>query len=134
GPRGAAPRLRARARGPRRHGGSGVTATGPVAVQPLPRGALVGRVGRGARQWVPAVVVLVVVLVVWQESIAVLHIKKFLAPQPTAIARTFWTDRSQLLHAGWFTFQEALGGYAMGCGLALLVALVLARWRRVGRA
>ena len=89
---------------------------------------------RSARAWTPAIVVLAAILVFWQESIALLHIKKFLAPQPSAIASTFWRERGQLLHAGWFTFQEALGGYAMGCGLALLVALVLARWRRVGGA
>jgi NitT/TauT family transport system permease protein len=84
--------------------------------------------------WVPALVVLVVVLVVWQESIEIFHIKKFLAPQPTAIASTFWADRHELLSAGWFTFQEALGGFVIGCGFALLCALVLARWRGLGRA
>jgi NitT/TauT family transport system permease protein len=107
---------------------------GPVVVQPLRRGELAARVGGRVRSWTPAVLVLVVVLAVWQESIPLLHIKKFLAPQPSAIAKTFWSDRSELLHAGWFTFQEALGGYAIGCGLALLWALALARWRRVGRA
>jgi NitT/TauT family transport system permease protein len=32
------------------------------------------------------------------------------------------------------TLQEALGGFALGCGLAIAVALALARWRRVGSA
>jgi NitT/TauT family transport system permease protein len=108
--------------------------TAPVVVQPIPRGTLAGRVGKRMVDWVPALVVLVVVLVVWQESIEIFHIKKFLAPQPTAIASTFWTDRHELLSAGWFTFQEALGGFVIGCGLALLCALVLARWRGLGRA
>jgi NitT/TauT family transport system permease protein len=72
--------------------------------------------------------------VIWQESIAVFDIKRFLAPQPTAIASTFWDHRSELLHAGWYTFQEALGGFAIGCSLGILAALVLARWRGVGRA
>jgi NitT/TauT family transport system permease protein len=39
-----------------------------------------------------------------------------------------------LISAGWFTFQEALGGFAIGSGLALVTGLVLARWRGVGRA
>jgi NitT/TauT family transport system permease protein len=108
--------------------------TAPGVVQPIPRGTLAGRVGKRMLDWVPALVVLVVVLVVWQESIELLHIKKFLAPQPTAIASTFWTDRHELISAGWFTFQEALGGFVIGCGLALLCALVLARWRGLGRA
>jgi NitT/TauT family transport system permease protein len=109
-----------------------MTATGPVAVQPLPRGGL--GLGRRAGSWIPAIVVLAVILVAWQELLAALHVKKFLAPQPTTIASTFWDERGLLLRAGWFTFQEALGGYAIGCGLGLLVALVLARWRRLGRA
>ena len=108
--------------------------TAPVVVQPVPRGTLAGRVGKRMVDWVPALVVLVVVLVVWQESIEIFHIKKFLAPQPTAIASTFWADRHELLSAGWFTFQEALGGFVIGCGFALLCALVLARWRGLGRA
>jgi NitT/TauT family transport system permease protein len=108
--------------------------TAPVVVQPVPRGTLAGRVGKRMVDWVPALVVLVVVLVVWQESIEIFHIKKFLAPQPTAIASTFWADRHELLSAGWFTFQEALGGFVIGCGFALLGALVLARWRGLGRA
>ena len=91
-------------------------------------------VRRHALEWTPAAVVLVLTLVIWQESIAVLDIKRFLAPQPTAIARTFWDQKSELLHAGWFTFQEALGGFVIGCALGILAALVLARFRGVGRA
>jgi NitT/TauT family transport system permease protein len=106
----------------------------PVAVQPIPRGALSQRVGRRALDWLPAALVLVLVLVIWQASIAVFDIKRFLAPQPTAIAGNFWDNRGELLHGGWFTFQEALGGWVIGCGLGILVALALARWRRLGRA
>jgi NitT/TauT family transport system permease protein len=108
--------------------------TAPVAVQPIPRGTLARRVGLRALDWLPALVVLVVVLVIWQESIALFHIKRFLAPQPTQIASTFWTNRHELISAGWFTFQEALGGFLIGSGLALLFGLVLARWRGLGRA
>jgi NitT/TauT family transport system permease protein len=89
---------------------------------------------RRALDWLPAVAVLVLGFVVWQESIALLHIKRFLAPQPTVIARTLWDTRAELLHAGWFTFQEALGGWVIGCSLAVAVSLVLARWRRFSRA
>jgi NitT/TauT family transport system permease protein len=106
----------------------------PVAVAPVPRGALSHRVGRRALDWAPALFVLVLTLVIWQESIEVFHIKRFLAPQPTAIASTFWDTRSELLHAGWFTFQEALGGFVIGSALGIVIALVLARWRGLGRA
>jgi len=106
----------------------------PVAVAPIPRGALSQRVGRSALDWLPAAVVLVLVLVLWEATIAIFDIKRFLAPQPTAIAGNFWDNRGELLHGGWFTFQEAFGGWLIGCGLGILVAIVLARWRRLGRA
>ena len=34
--------------------------------------------------------------------------------------------------AGWYTFKEALGGFVVGSGAAIVVALVFARLRRVG--
>jgi NitT/TauT family transport system permease protein len=111
-----------------------VTSGAPVAVQPVPRGGLGRLVGRRLWDWVPALVVLVLALVAWQEAIVVFHIKKFLLPQPSAIASTFWDDRKELMSAGWLTFQEAVGGFVIGCGLAVLMALALARWRRVGEA
>jgi len=111
-----------------------VTSGAPAAVQPLPRGGLGRVVGRRLTNWAPAVVVLIATLAIWQEAIDLFHVKKFLLPQPWTIATTFWDERRQLLTAGWLTFQEAFGGFAIGCGLAILVALTLARWRRVGEA
>jgi len=61
-------------------------------------------------------------------------VQNFLLPKPTAIARTFWDNHGQLLSVGWFTFQEALGGFALGSALAILVALVLARWPPLAQA
>lgn len=111
-----------------------MTSGAPVAVQPLPRGGLGRVVGRRLTNWTPAVVVLVATLAIWQEAIDLFHVKKFLLPQPWTIATTFWDERRELLDAGWLTFQEAFGGFAIGCGLAILVGLALARWRRVGQA
>jgi NitT/TauT family transport system permease protein len=108
--------------------------TAPTAVQPVPRGGIARLVGRRARDWVPALAVLVLVLVAWQETVRVFDVKRFLLPAPTAIAQTLWSQRSELFHAGWFTFQEALGGFAIGCALAVVVAILLARFRALGRA
>lgn len=33
-----------------------------------------------------------------------------------------------IIQAGWFTLKEALGGFAIGCSLGILVALATARW------
>ena len=50
------------------------------------------------------------------------------------ILETLWESRETFASAGWFTFKEALGGFAIGSGLAILVALLLARFRLLGRA
>jgi NitT/TauT family transport system permease protein len=103
--------------------------------QPIPRATLANRVGRHARDWVPAVVVFGLGLVAWQWLIPdVFGVERFLLPRFSDVMRTFWDQRSELWGAGWFTFKEALGGFLLGCGLAVLGALLLSRWRRVGEA
>lgn len=111
-----------------------MSSTAPVAVQPVPRGGVTRLVGRRLVDWLPAAIVLVGVVALWQGLIVWLHVQQFLLPKPSSIASAFWTDKSELLHAGWYTFQEALGGFVIGSALAILVALVLARWRWLGTA
>ena len=106
----------------------------PAAVQPLPRHGMARLVGRRLRDWLPAAVFLVAVIGAWEGIIRWRHVQQFLLPKPSSIATAFWDDRSELLHAGWFTFQEALGGFALGSALAILFALVLARYRFFGTA
>ena len=106
----------------------------PVAVQPVPRGGLGRMVGRRAIDWLPALLVGVGIVLLWQGLIVWTHAQQFLLPKPTSIASAFWTDKHELWSAGWYTFQEALGGFVLGSGIAILFALVLARWRPLGTA
>jgi NitT/TauT family transport system permease protein len=103
--------------------------------QPIPRATLANRVGRNARDWLPAVAVFGLGIVAWQWLIPdVFGVQRFLLPRFSAVMSTFWNQRDELWGAGWFTFKEALGGFALGCAAAILVALVLSRWRRLGDA
>jgi NitT/TauT family transport system permease protein len=106
----------------------------PVPVVPLERGGAAGMIGRRARDWLPAIVVLVAVIGLWEGIVKGLHIKRFLLPAPDAIWTAFRDNQSTLWHAGWFTFQEALGGFAIGCGVAILFATVVARFNLLGSA
>jgi NitT/TauT family transport system permease protein len=108
--------------------------TTPTAVQPLPRGGMSRLVGRGVTDWLPAVLVFAVTIGLWEGLIRVFDVQEFLLPKPSAIATTFWDTRGELWSEGWFTFQEAFWGFVLGSGFAILVALVLARWRAVGAA
>ncbi len=107
---------------------------GPTAVQPVPRGIFARRVGRGVRDWIPAVVVFALGIAAWEFGVKALDVQNFLLPPLSDILSTFWDDRSGLLNAAWFTFKEALGGYVIGCSAGILVAVLLARFRSLASA
>jgi NitT/TauT family transport system permease protein len=107
---------------------------GPTAVQPVPRGVFARRVGRGVRDWIPAAVIFVLGLAAWEFGVKALDVQNFLLPPLSDILETLWDDRSGLMDAAWFTFKEALGGFLVGSGAAMAVALVLARWRPLASA
>jgi NitT/TauT family transport system permease protein len=106
----------------------------PVAVQPLPRGGLVAGVGRRARDWFPSLLVLVAFVGLWQGLVKGLDVKRFLLPAPSAIWTSFSNNQGQLWHEGWFTLQEAIGGFAIGCTAGVVLAVVVARWNLLGEA
>jgi NitT/TauT family transport system permease protein len=89
---------------------------------------------KALRQWLPAVVVLLAVLLGWQLAIAVFDIQRFLLPRPTDIGSTFWSERSALWSAGWYTFTEAAQGFLIGSSTAVFFALLLARFKPLGTA
>ena len=102
-------------------------------VEPVPEGML-RRAGRRARDWAPAVAVLVLGIALWQALVTALHIQRFLLPKPTEIIAALGDQWSFLWRAGVATFEEALGGFAIGSAVAIVTALVLARWRPLGKA
>jgi NitT/TauT family transport system permease protein len=103
-------------------------------VEPIPRGTLGSRVGRGVQDWTPAIVVFVAGIALWEGVVRGFDIQNFLLPPPSDIVETLWTERETLWGAGWFTFEEAFGGWVMGCSAAILTALLLARWRTLATA
>ena len=102
-------------------------------VEPLPRGALHALRGR-LSNWLPAAAVFVLAIAAWEALVRGRDIESFLLPPPSDIVRTLWNERDTIWSAAFLTFQEALGGFVVGCSAALLVALALARWRFLGSA
>lgn len=78
--------------------------------------------------------VFLVGIALWQGLTAAFHVQTFLLPRPTDITRSFWDNKGDLWSAGFYTLKEALGGFAIGAGLGILAALLLARFRTVGAA
>lgn len=102
-------------------------------VEPVARGGP-RRGGSRVRDWVPAMVVLVLGIVLWQVLVSVLEIQRFLLPKPTEIIAALREEWSFLWGAGTATFRQAVGGFLIGSVAAVVMALVLARWRRLGGA
>jgi NitT/TauT family transport system permease protein len=88
---------------------------------------------RAGREWAPVVLVFAAGMLLWQFVLAP-WLGRFLLPTPVQIGKSLHEHWSVLWHAGWFTLQEALGGFAIGCGLGIVAALALARYRRLSGA
>jgi len=94
-----------------------------------------GRAGTDhVRKWAPAIVVFAIGLAAWQWLLPLLGVERYLLPPLSDVLQALRDNRSELLNAGWITFKEALGGFLLGCSVAFLFALVLARWRPFGNA
>jgi NitT/TauT family transport system permease protein len=106
----------------------------PVPVASIPRVGAGAMLGRRVRDWAPALFVLVAFIGLWEGVVKAAHVERFLLPAPTAIWTAFINNQGQLWHIGWVTFQEAIGGFAIGCTAGILVAVVVARWDLVGSA
>jgi NitT/TauT family transport system permease protein len=85
-------------------------------------------------EWLPPLIVFVLVIGVWEGLVRALHVQQFLLPKPSTIIRVFWTQRHVLWPAGWYTFKEALGGFAIGSGAGVVAATVVGRFRTAGQA
>lgn len=84
--------------------------------------------GKRLQQNLPAVVLFVAVLAIWEGAVWLLEIQRFLLPAPSVIWAAFGGNLERLTHIGWFTTKEALGGFAIGCSAGILAALATARW------
>lgn len=89
------------------------------------------------RYYFPTIMVAVSVLLLWEFLVVILDIQQFLLPKPSVIGSKFMTEvdlflnpdtSSLLFDATSATFYEALGGFIIGCGSGILVALITARW------
>jgi len=87
------------------------------------------RAGALATEWLPAIAVFVAGIAIWEGAVRGLDIQNFLLPAPSSIAGTIWDDWGELSSAAFFTFREALAGFAIGSTAGFLVAVVLARFR-----
>lgn len=80
------------------------------------------------REWLPAAVVFVVVIAVWEVSLLVLGVQGFLIPRPSVIASAIVSEWPILSKGIVFTGTETVAGLAIGVALGTLAGMATARW------
>jgi NitT/TauT family transport system permease protein len=99
--------------------------------------------GDRIRYYLPTVIIAVAFLLVWEIAVRVFNIQQFLLPKPSDILFEFGREVNLLLtpgessilfEAARATLWSAVGGYVIGCGAGVLVALVTARWTIISEA
>lgn len=95
------------------------------------------------RYYLPTILIAVGVLLTWEIVVNIFDIKQFLLPKPSAILAEFRKEvdlltrsssASLLFTASGATLREAVGGFVIGCGSGILVALITARWTIINEA
>jgi NitT/TauT family transport system permease protein len=81
----------------------------------------------GLREHVPAVLVFVLGIVLWEAAVVAFSIEFYLLPAPHVIVATLADTYPVLLQAGLYTFTEALIGWVLGCGGGILAAMMASR-------
>ena len=91
----------------------------------------------------PTIAIAVGVILLWEVIVVIFNIQQFLLPKPSAIFAEFmlqvdlWLapgERSILFESSGATFWEAFGGFIIGCGGGILVALITSRWTIISEA
>ena len=111
-----------------------VTLTPIVETKPWSR-----RLREQIRYYVPTILIAVSVLVIWELAVRLFNIQQFLLPRPTAILDELLGELRQgsqsiLVEATFATLYSAIGGFLVGCGAGVLVALITARWTVISEA
>ncbi len=115
---------------------SQTTATSPAvnAGQPSPSTTVGGHVRHALVSVYPAIVLSLVVLVLWESISRIFKLPQFVLPAPSAIGHILLTRQASLSQAMWVTAEEILYGFLLSTVVGVLIAVLIARFERVGRA
>ena len=79
------------------------------------------------RNYLPALGVFVLGIALWEAIVFAWSIEFYLLPAPHVIVASLAQTYPVLLEASFYTFGEALAGYGIGCGLAMVGAALASR-------
>jgi NitT/TauT family transport system permease protein len=109
--------------GPLDAGGSLDTGA-PIGGDPGPA----ARAVRAIRYYLPAVLVALSVIVIWQVAVTTLSVQRFILPAPSAIVKALVENWNLLVRSTMNTLYEAVGGFIIGATAGIAVAFITSRW------
>ena len=89
---------------------------------------------RGLNSIMPALGLSAGVLVFWEAAIRLFNVPTFVLPAPTAVIASLIANRSTLAVAAQATALEVVFGFVLSAFVGILVALVIVRFERFGKA
>jgi len=84
--------------------------------------------------WLPAVVLLLVTIAVWEAAIRIFDVSSYILPTPSAIGATLLREAGPLWEATQVTAVEILVGFLVAAVVGIALAMFIARFRLLGRA
>jgi NitT/TauT family transport system permease protein len=110
------------------------TSSAVNAGQPSPSTTVGGHLRHALVSVYPAIVLSLVVLVLWESISRIFKLPQFVLPAPSAIGQILLTRQASLSQAMWVTAEEILYGFLLSTVVGVLIAVLIARFERVGRA
>ncbi len=118
----------------------GAPASAADAATPVPPRTRRARRSPGARlrgaaaQWGAPLALLAILLAAWEAFVRLRHVKAYLLPPPTAVARALASDPGRFADAARLSLEAALGGLLIASAVAFALAVVMAHSRVLERA
>lgn len=91
-------------------------------------------IARTVPDWVLALALMAAVTLLWELAIRLFHVSSFVLPAPSAVIRALIASRAQLASAAGSTALEILLGFVLAAITGVVIALVIVRFERFGRA
>ena len=90
--------------------------------------------GAATGSWLPAVILLLATIVVWEAVVRIFAISAFIIPAPSEIAQSLVAQWGTLMQATLVTAGEILFGFLVSVVVGVVIALVIVRFDWLGRA
>jgi NitT/TauT family transport system permease protein len=104
----------------------------PADIAPLPKPGFTW--SAATKHWLPAFILFLATVVLWEAMVRIFSISSFIIPAPTKIVQALVAQWGALMHAAAVTAGEILFGFLVSVAVGVALALVIVRFDWLGRA